>query len=192
MEIYVLSNGFHSDIALPLEGGETLRALGLSGQDYPVDMDRAEYLAFGWGSRTAYASLLEVSDLSVPMVLRALAFDRTVMHVQPLGALAEEEGIFRVRLSRGQYRRLRDFIAGSFRREEGGSAVALPGLSHGFGDRFYPGRGRFSPFSTCNSWTGRALREAGVGLGLWTPLAGALEIGLRRRQAGADLPSSAG
>ena len=30
--------------------------------------------------------------------------------------------------------------------------------------------GNHYAFYTCNSWTGRALREAGVETGLWTPL----------------------
>ena len=35
---------------------------------------------------------------------------------------------------------------------------------------FYEAVGPYSAFYTCNSWTGRALREAGVKTGLWTPL----------------------
>ena len=34
---------------------------------------------------------------------------------------------------------------------------------------FYEGDGSFSMFFNCNDWTGRALRAAGVRMGLWTP-----------------------
>jgi hypothetical protein len=35
---------------------------------------------------------------------------------------------------------------------------------------FYEANGPYSAFYTCNSWTGEALRAAGVKTGLWTPL----------------------
>ncbi|HEX8448713.1 MAG TPA: DUF2459 domain-containing protein [Allosphingosinicella sp.] len=35
---------------------------------------------------------------------------------------------------------------------------------------FYEAVGPYSAVYTCNSWTGAALRHAGVRTGLWTPL----------------------
>jgi hypothetical protein len=35
---------------------------------------------------------------------------------------------------------------------------------------FYEAVGPYNAFMTCNEWTGRALRHAGVRTGLWTPL----------------------
>ncbi|KPB00148.1 hypothetical protein SU32_15125 [Ahrensia marina] len=170
--IYVLSNGFHSDIAVPRLDGQTFEQLGLSEQDYPVQIDHVKYWAFGWGSKTAYTSLLAVSDLTVGIAAKALAFDETVMHITPLGDLKAGENIFAFEISKSQYQALLKNMARFF-----ASKNPLD-VTQGVGDRFYAGNGRFAPWLSCNTWTGRRLREIGIGVGLWTPTSQALEFGL--------------
>jgi hypothetical protein len=46
----------------------------------------------------------------------------------------------------------------------------LIGRGYGPDDIFYEANGGYSFILTCNEWTGRALRQAGVRTGLWTPL----------------------
>ena len=48
----------------------------------------------------------------------------------------------------------------------------MPVLGRGYRDNdiFYEANGGYSAILTCNEWTGRALRAAGVRTGLWTPL----------------------
>jgi uncharacterized protein (TIGR02117 family) len=172
----VLSNGFHSDIALPASNGESLAALGVAASDFHVNTASVRYWAFGWGSKTAYTSLLAVSDLTAGIVAEALAFDETVMHIQPLGQISPAEGVYAFELTPEAYRRLVDAIGGSFGEAKG----VIAGITQGYGDRFYVGSGRFSPWRSCNTWTGQMLREAGIGVGLWTPFAPSLEFGLER------------
>ncbi|MGB7430931.1 MAG: DUF2459 domain-containing protein, partial [Ahrensia sp.] len=134
-----------------------------------------EYLAIGWGSVTAYTSLRAVSDLTLGIVANAVAFDETVVHVLPTGQLIERDGIYAIDLSREQLNALTANIAQDF-----ASTQPIEGLTQGFGDLFYEGRGRFSLWRTCNSWTGAHLRAAGVSVGFWTPSAWSLEYGLKR------------
>lgn len=176
LRVYVLSNGFHSDIALPDEGGETLRRLGVDGADFPVPPGAARYWAFGWGSRTAYTSLRKVTDLTPGIMARALAFDESVMHIQPLGEITGGRGVYALDLTLRQYD---DLIAG-IRRSFGSEIRPIAGITQGFGDRFYRAAGRFSAIRGCNVWTGLRLREAGIGVGLWPVFAQSLEFGLAR------------
>ena len=176
VRIYVFSNGFHSDIVLPDRDGETLSRMGLAETDFPVDVQSVRYWAFGWGSRTAYTSLRRVSDLTPGIIARALAFDVTVMHVQPFGEITGGEGAYALDIAPADYDRLISGIRRSFGKE----TVPIAGITQGFGDRFYHAEGRFSPARGCNVWTGRRLREAGVGVGLWTVFAQSLEFGLDR------------
>ncbi|MBO6639558.1 MAG: DUF2459 domain-containing protein [Roseitalea sp.] len=182
--IYVLSNGFHAGIALPADtmlanmGGErgVMAAIGLDEAHHPVDPDAVRYWLFGWGSRTAYTSLREVRDLTVGIAARALAFDEAVMHVQPLGDLGTPRpGLYAIDVSDDQLSALTGSIAGWFADRE-----PYTGVTQGVGDRFFAGRGRFTPWHSCNAWAGRRLREAGIGVGHWTPLAQTLEFGLAR------------
>jgi uncharacterized protein (TIGR02117 family) len=176
VRIYVLSNGFHSDIAIPNMPGLSLDKLGVSRSDFPVPADAVRYWAIGWGSKTAYTSLLAVSDLTPSIVMRALAFDRSVMHIQPLGEIAPQPGVYAYDLAKPDYARMMSQIRRSF----GDEIRPIADVTQGFGDRFYEGAGRFSPIRGCNVWTGRRLRDAGIGVGLWTLFAQSLEFGLSR------------
>ncbi|WP_421851286.1 TIGR02117 family protein [Oricola sp.] len=179
VRIYVLSNGFHSDIALPDRDGETLLRFGIDPADYPVDHDAVRYWAFGWGSKTAYTSLLEITDLTPGIAIRSLAFDVSVMHVLPLGEIGPREGIYAIDVSPAQY----DRLVSGIRRSFGAEIRPIPDISQGYGDRYYEGEGRFSPLKGCNVWTGRRLRDAGIGVGMWTVFAQSLEFGLGRVSA---------
>ena len=48
----------------------------------------------------------------------------------------------------------------------------MPLIGRGYNDwdMFYEANGGYSFVLTCNEWTGRALRHAGIRTGLWTPL----------------------
>jgi len=183
--IYVLSNGFHAGIALPADAVLTsdlgrertiMAAIGLDEAHHPVDPASVRYWLFGWGSRTAYTSLREVRDLTVGIAVQALAFDEAVMHVQPLGDLGTPHpGLYALDVTDDQLLKLTGSIARWFASHE-----PFAGISQGFGDRFFAGHGRFSPWYSCNAWAGRRLRDAGIGVGHWTPLAQTLEFGLAR------------
>lgn len=186
-QIFVLSNGFHAAIAVPAgvflmmpDGAAPVEdVLGIDPADFPVKPTDVRYWLVGWGSETAYTSLREVRDLTMGIAARALAFDATVMHVQPLGSVtADRPGAFGFTLSEAQLSALVTSMSHSF-----ASAEPMPDVTQGFGDRFYPGRGRFSVVNSCNSWVGRKLRRAGIGIGLWTPLAQTLEFSLQRAEA---------
>lgn len=170
--IYILSNGFHSDIAVPVG---MAAALGVEVEDFAVETNAIRYLAIGWGSVTAYTSLRAMSDLTVGIVARAAAFDTTVVHILPTGDLSTRDGIYSIDLTDEQLAQLIDRLARDF-----ASTTPVPNLTQGFGDLFYRGHGRFSPWRTCNSWTGAHLRAIGVAVGFWTPSAWSLEYGLKR------------
>ena len=178
VRIAVISNGFHSDIALPATG-DTLERLNLTAADYPVDRELVSYWAVGWGSREAYTSLVAVSDLSVGLVARAVSFDRTVMHVQPTGPLGGANVWF-IDLPAERYDALLTDLAGWF------ASTEPDEVTQGFGDRFYVAHGRFTAWFTCNAWVGERLRNAGVSMGRWTPSAQSLAFGLDRFAGGSQ------
>jgi len=96
--------------------------------------------------------------------------DRTVMHVDhvPEPRIDAGDGDIRaITLRPEEYRRLAEFVHKSFKNEGGERPV------HHYGydvyDSFYDARGHYSAITTCNAWTGDALRHAGVRVGAWTP-----------------------
>lgn len=178
--IHVVSNGFHSDFVLPTRAPGTYDALPIAACDFPGALEAADYLIVGWGSETAYLNVPDLADLTPAIAARSLAFDRSVMHVQPYSGPVDGPGIYRLEIGADRYARLLAFIADTFALDDHARAAVIPGRTYGFGDIFYRAKPRFSFLYTCNAWTGEALRRAGVPVGVWTVFPQSLEWGLDR------------
>lgn len=173
--IFVRTNGVHTWVMVPTRGPDMdwrtlIDPLHLRDPRYAGD-----YLAIGWGSREFYLETPAWEDLSAGTALRALFGNGpTLMHVdheyRPRPTADQQP----LRLTRAQYRRLTRFILASFERDAAGRVLPLLGRGYGRSDIFYLARGRYNLFRTSNEWTGAALREAGVRVGVWTPFAAAV------------------
>jgi uncharacterized protein (TIGR02117 family) len=169
VRIYIESNGIHTGLVLPVTAGD------VDWQDLlqPGDLRDPRYAAYshvsiGWGERSFYLETPTWADVKPATVIgAAIGSDRTVMHVDHVPEPRVDEDVRSITLRPEEYRRLADFIRASFRSEAGRRA------GHQFGyaayDAFYEARGHYSAITTCNSWTGDALRHAGVRIGAWTP-----------------------
>ena len=169
VRIFVESNGIHTDLVLPMvaEGVDWRTILR------PEDLRDPRYagydhVAIGWGERTFYLETPTWADVKPLTVLgAAIGSDRTVLHVSHMPAPSVDGDVRAIMLRPEEYRRLADFIGSSFR----SAAGQRPPHQFGYGgyDAFYDAWGRYSALRTCNSWTGEALRHAGVRVGAWTP-----------------------
>ncbi|CAN7194370.1 TIGR02117 family protein [Bosea sp. LjRoot237] len=182
--IYVASNGFHSDIVLPtVSAGRDWRPL-LAASPLTEPYRDAPWIAFGWGAETAYTELGTLADLSLGLILKATAFDRSVVHVQPVAAVRTGTDLRSFTISEAGYRALVGHVEASLQLDETDGPVILSGVSHGNGDAFLRGCDRFWLLRSCNVWTGEGLRKAGLPIGLWTPLAQSLMWSLGPGDAG--------
>lgn len=129
------------------------------------DFPQADYLEVGWGDRDYYYG----RNQGFTDALRA-AFgtnNPSVLHVAGVRGSLEKSfpmsEIIEVRLSRGGFDKLVRYIHDAYDRK--GAAVVAP-LGPGlYGDsRFYPGWETFNLLRTCNVWTARGLRGAGLAL----------------------------
>ena len=159
--VSVVSNGWHTAI-IALRSKIVATGLLPEAADFPD----AVFLEFGWGDREYYTA----PETTLGMTLRAgLTATPAVMHVAGHAWAPEatdsdlEFEVVHVALTESEFRHLVRAISGDFKRPEGGRAKpVLPGLypdSH-----FYDARGTFHLFNTCNTWTARMLRIAGVKL----------------------------
>ena len=149
--VFVTSNGWHSGIVVARRD--------LLDAEIPeiADFPQARYLEFGWGDAKFYPA--ERTDLI--MTLRAgLIPTPAVMHVVPRSRAPNSTNadIEVLALAVPDMGRLTTFLAASFDRED--TAGTIPGLYPK--SRFYPATGRFHLANTCNSWTARGLRAAGL------------------------------
>ncbi|WP_457584170.1 TIGR02117 family protein [Ensifer canadensis] len=177
--ILILASPIHTDIAIPLND-ETRARFAFAGEaGVPLDQPEARWLIFGWGGRSFYLETPTWSELKPMPVSRALTLDSSVMHVDIAGAIVEPQpSVTSVDLKRADFEKLMTFISGSFARN-GSAVLPVEGFSYGYADRFFEAEGVFNALFGCNTWTARALREAGLRTGFWNPLPSTLGLSLR-------------
>ncbi|WP_353641934.1 TIGR02117 family protein [Mesorhizobium sp. WSM2239] len=177
--ILVLTNPIHTDIAVSIDAFIREKFGFLEHAGVPAGHSDARWLIFGWGGRAFYLETPTWSELKPLPVLKALTLDRSVMHVDVAGDIAEPHpAVTGFDVSEAEFVRLIDFIADSFERGEGGPIV-IAGAEYSSDDRFFEAKGYFNAFLGCNTWTARALREAGLRTGWWNPLPVTLAASLR-------------
>ena len=154
--IYLIAHEEHTGIAVPR--AEIPAGLWPEIRDFP----RADYLEVGWGERDYYFG----RDQGAWGTLRAGLWPTpSVVHVvgirgPPARSFPQSE-IIELRLPRAGFERLLRYIDDAYERSGSRAVDSLgPGL---YGDsRFYPGRESFHLFRTCNVWSARGLRTAGL------------------------------
>ncbi len=177
--VLILSNPIHTDIALPLDA-ELLTQFGfLRDGHLEIDDPRVRYLVFGWGGRAFYTQTPTWADLKPLPLFKGLTLDNSVMHVALAGDIpVTDASVTSLDLSVDEYRKLIDFIVGSFTYSQK-KPIPLPGQSYGRDDAFFEAKGYFNALLGCNTWTAAALRYAGLQTGWWTPLPPLLTTSLR-------------
>lgn len=169
--LYLISNGVHVDIAMPLQNEVFDWTTLVSPTDTLSGSPNARYLAIGWGERNFYLNTPTWSDLTASTALQALSgMNQTLMHVSFYPAIQENERIVRFAVSREQYRQLSQHIQQQFVLSNQ-RAIALPNVHYHQNDAFYPAHGRYHLFNTCNSWVNRQLKNSQIEAIVWTPFA---------------------
>ena len=169
--IFVRTNGVHTWIVVPKVNavmdwrpyapGEHLR---------DPRWGAADHLAFGYGNREFYLNTPTWADLSPRTAALALfGTGPSLLHVEHDHRPGEDEWTRAMTITPGQYRRLADYIRRRFQLDSTGRTMPLLGRGYNEWDMFYEANGGYSFLFTCNEWTGRALRYAGIRTGAWTP-----------------------
>lgn len=181
--IYVLSNGVHTDIALPSNNDTKNWETTFCRDTFMVPDSSLNYIAFGWGDKGFYLNTPEWSDLKISTAFNAaFGLGGTAMHVR---YLKEPQNLnknkIKLTISISQYKKLIEYIEESFCKNDCDVAkINHPG--YGENDLFYEANGKYSIFKTCNVWTSKALKHCGVKTGLWTPFAAGLMSSLSQEK----------
>lgn len=169
-EVYILSNGVHTDIVLPIKSDlmdwETV---------FPTDdLKRKEadyrFVAIGWGDKGFYLNTPEWKDLRAKTALvAALGIGETAVHVTYYHKMLVDEHCYRVEVDSLQLLRLRDYVLASLDTDDKGNAILIPtDAQYGDSDAFYEARGAYSIFYSCNTWANQGLKKANMPSGIWT------------------------
>jgi uncharacterized protein (TIGR02117 family) len=160
-DVFVVGHGWHAGIVLP-------RA-ELPAGSWPIlpEIPAGDWLEVGWGDRAFYVH----PDPGLGIALRAVLWPTpSVLHLAgfsgPVAEYFPASRITRLSLSPAGFEALLQYLSASFARDPDGAPRALgPGL---YGQsQFYASTEPYHLFRTCNVWTARALRTAGIPI---TPL----------------------
>ncbi|MFH6996986.1 TIGR02117 family protein [Flavobacterium sp. FlaQc-57] len=165
--IYILSNGVHTDIVVPVvnEIKDWRNQIQFS-QTQSKD-SLGNFIAFGWGDKGFYLNTPEWSDLKASTAAKAIfGVSSSAMHTTFYKGLGENENCKRILISKENYQKLVDYIAESF--NNSANPEWIQGYSYGKKDAFYEAKGSYNLFYTCNTWANSALKAANQKASLWT------------------------
>ncbi len=169
-EIFIESNGVHTDIVFPLYSPITNFTSWINPEHTISGKAGYNFIAFGWGDLGFYRNTPQWKDLTPKTAFKAL-FLKTpaAMHVKYKNYIIEDEQVVSVKLSESQYIELAHYIKESFDLDENNLPRQIPNLHYSNQDAFYYAYGSLNLLYTCNTWTNNALKSAGLKACLWTP-----------------------
>jgi uncharacterized protein (TIGR02117 family) len=170
IEILVSNNGVHVDLVIPLDDPHYPWLDKIRPEHFGAYESNLRYGIIGWGNREFYMQTPTWDDLKLSTVLVAFAgLGRTVVHVSLTDNIDwPKEQSRKIRITPEQFRRLNEFLLGTFKQQANGQLVPIEGAHYRSTDAFYEANGNYHLFRTCNVWAGSALARTGVRVGYWT------------------------
>ena len=167
--IYILTNGVHTDIVLPVKNEHYDWTNQLKFEHTKSKDTTYQFVALGWGDKGFYLETPTWADLKVSTALRATSsLSSSAMHVTFYKNLKENKTCKKIQISLEEYQKLISYINDSFQSQSGKFLKIETDAVYGKHDVFYEANGSYSLFYTCNSWANQALKSANQKAALWT------------------------
>ena len=162
VEIFVQSNGVHTDVCLPVKTECYDWTTFIDTSDYSKNSS-FEYIAIGWGDKGFFLDTPSWAELKFSTAVDAIFFPSPcAMHVQYKSIKPQEnERVAKEKISVENYQALISYIQSSFVLKDQ-KPIFIVGTSYWGTDHFYEAKGNYHMFNTCNSWTNEALKSAGL------------------------------
>lgn len=162
--VYLLSNGVHTDIVVPLDSASTF----VFQKIHPPTNQAYRYMAIGWGDKGFYLNTPTWADLTFRTAFKALfGLGGSAMHCTWYTEMKEGENCQSIQLNEIQYQLLCKRIETQFKRNQK-DPIPIEGYTYGNHDRFFEAKGRYSFFYSCNTWTNNVLKAAKIPTSCWT------------------------
>jgi len=168
--VYILSNGVHTDIVLPVKNNLFDWTQKIKYENTIAKDSTAQWVAFGWGDKGFYLETPTWTDLKVSTALKAATgLSKSAIHTTFYKSLKETDHCKRILVSESEYQQLADYIDDSFQLDSGNYIGIKTNAVYGKNDAFYEAKGNYSLLHTCNTWANNALKAANQKAALWTP-----------------------
>jgi uncharacterized protein (TIGR02117 family) len=154
--VYVVSHGWHTGFVIPMPAIEqSIPELAVRFKDIP-------FLEVGWGDKGFY----QAKEITSGLTIQAIFWPTdSVIHSVAVPIQTEDyfphSEIERLCLTDSELSSLITFISNSFYKDDSGAVVALKNGIYG-DSQFYKGVGDYYLMNTCNKWTAKGLKSAGM------------------------------
>ncbi len=171
--IYVRSNGFHTDLILPMHHTDsTLDWMHILNNDSLRErFNQRAWIALGWGDEGFYFDSYNGKFPDASTTANAIFWPtHALMHVEFIQQRPKiGEQIIQLHLRDSEYRKLCAAIQHSFSRQPNGFFSLRKEPGYYYNDVFYDAENQYHLFSTCNHWTNDVLKQAGLKASLTAP-----------------------
>lgn len=170
--IYILTNGDHTDIVVPVKNEVTDWSKVLKYENTVGKDTTARYLALGWGDKGFYLNTPTWSQLKFSVAFRAaFALSTSALHATFYKTMTESADCKKIMINKQEYLRLIAYVNNTFKRDGQGEVINIKtNANYGNDDAFYEAKGKYNLFYTCNTWANNALKACGQTACVWTPL----------------------
>lgn len=172
VEIFILTNGVHTDIVMPVKNNQIDWSQQVQFKNTKAADTTYNYIAMGWGDKGFYLETPEWSDLKASTALKAATgLGKTAIHATYFRQMRLGDHCKSIMISKEQYNRLITYITNSFQKDASGNFVPVKtDALYGRTDAFYEANGSYSLTHTCNTWANNALKASGQKCCFWTPM----------------------
>ena len=154
--IYLVIHNGHSGIVVKQQ--DIPKALWPEKSDFPNDV----FIEVGWGDREYYMAKKATSGLALKAAFLPTS---GVLHVAGVSKRVEaffpDNKVIEFMVTAEGIHRLCRYIHNSYRRDKNHNSFYLGKGKYEY-SKFYLAKGTFSLLNTCNTWSGRALKHAGI------------------------------
>ena len=171
VEIYIKTNGVHTDIVLPVKHSQINWSNEIKYANTKAADTSFQYLAMGWGDKGFYLETPTWADLKTSVALKAaFALSTTAIHATFYKKIVENNTCRKILVSNEQYARLVKYVSDSFQKDKEGHFIHIKtNANYDKSDAFYEAKGSYSMLHTCNTWVNNGLKSCGQKACFWTP-----------------------
>lgn len=169
--IYILTNGVHTDLVVPIRNEQMDWSKEVLFENTVGKDSLANYLAMGWGDKGFYLETPTWADLKFSVGFKAATgLSTTAIHATYYKKMTEAADCVKLQISKEQYGKLINYITNSFQKDNNGQFIPIKtNANYGKTDAFYEANGSYSMLHTCNTWANSGLKACEQKAALWTP-----------------------
>ena len=168
--VYIQSNGVHTDLVVPVKSKKMDWSNIFPYANTKNKDSTSKFLALGWGDKGFYLNTPTWGDLTFSTAFKAMfGLSTSALHTTYLDTIQVSGTCKKISMTQNEYDLLVRYIKRTISTKKASSIFIPTNAVYGTNDAFYEASGSYHLFSTCNTWTNRALKYSNKKACFWTP-----------------------